>query len=329
MKYKIRKFLLALVMVGSMVMPSGMVMAQSTTSTAQLSSISALLQQIQALQSQIEALKTSQNALKTQTAQEISTFIQNLALGSQGDEVKALQALLASDTNIYPEGLITGYFGKATERAIRRFQKEHSLEQAGHVGPKTRALLNQLLGQNIIAFENDNEHNATSTNKKENGDERGEGKRPCAIVPPGHLIAPGWLRKNGNEKPIVPLCQTLPEGIARRLGLPPSSTTTPPVADTIAPVISSTNVLTGASTTTVNWITNEVSTSKLYYGTTSPLVLTALTTLMASNTTFVTNHSISLSGLATSTVYRFVIESKDASNNIATSSEMSFTTLSQ
>src|SRR4051794_27511759 len=52
-------------------------------------------------------------------------------------------------------------------------------------------------------------------------------------TPPGHLIAPGWLRKHLN--PTVLLCRALPPGIAKKLGVQPP---TPGNDDTTAPVIS-------------------------------------------------------------------------------------------
>jgi len=67
-----------------------------------------------------------------------------LAKGMQNNQVTKLQQILARYPEIYPEGLITSYFGPATERAVQKFQKKHGLEQVGYVGPKTRTLLNSL-----------------------------------------------------------------------------------------------------------------------------------------------------------------------------------------
>jgi len=67
-----------------------------------------------------------------------------LAKGMQNAQVTRLQEILAKDKTIYPEGLVTGYFGPATERAVKAFQKKNSLEQIGYTGPKTRALLNTM-----------------------------------------------------------------------------------------------------------------------------------------------------------------------------------------
>lgn len=75
-------------------------------------------------------------------------FSRALDVGSRGDDVKALQAFLAKDKAIYPEGLMTGVFGPATKRAVGRFQIKYGLVKTtwdpayGFVGAKTRAQLN-------------------------------------------------------------------------------------------------------------------------------------------------------------------------------------------
>lgn len=80
------------------------------------------------------------------------TFSQSLYNGIQNSDVTALQNFLNSQgTEIYPEGLVTGYFGSLTEKAVQRFQVKYGLAQPGdpgygYVGPKTRAKINQLLG---------------------------------------------------------------------------------------------------------------------------------------------------------------------------------------
>ncbi len=101
--------------------------------------------------------------------------------------------------------------------------------------------------------------------------------------------------------------------------------TTLALIDTIPPVISGINT-TGVSSTTasISWVTNEIATTKLYYGTSSPLITT--TALSAQNPTLVTNHTLTLTGLSASTTYYVVAESKDTLNNTATSSQFSFTT---
>ncbi len=245
-----------------------------------------------------------------QTVQDVGGTLKllgQLKEGMTSEDVKLLQTILAADTEVYPEGLITGFYGRLTAKAVKNFQKKHGFEQAGNVGPKTLKKLNEALDENPVSTQ------ANTSGKKEH----------CAIVPPGHLIAPGWLKKQGDIKPIVPICQVLPSGIAKKL-----ATTTPPipVSDTTPPVISSVAGSGIASTTaTVGWTTNEQSSSKVYFGTTTPLSLS--TAGFFTNSALVTTHSLGLVGLTASTTCYFVAESKDAANNTATSSEQSFTTL--
>jgi len=77
-------------------------------------------------------------------------FTKYLGRGSSNAEVRALQEFLAKDATLYPEGSVTGYFGPATERAVKRLQIKYGLGNIGTpgfggVGPKTRALLNSLV----------------------------------------------------------------------------------------------------------------------------------------------------------------------------------------
>ena len=76
-------------------------------------------------------------------------FTKYLSRGSSNTEVRALQAFLAKDKALYPEGVVNGYFGPATERAVKRLQVKYNVANAGApgygaIGPKTRALLNSL-----------------------------------------------------------------------------------------------------------------------------------------------------------------------------------------
>lgn len=91
--------------------------------------------------------------------------------------------------------------------------------------------------------------------------------------------------------------------------------------DTSAPIISALNVL-GLSTSsaTIVWSTNEPATSLVEYGTSSSYGLTA------SSSSFTTAHSLPLTGLADGTIYHYRVSSRDAANNLAVSSDASFTT---
>ncbi len=71
-----------------------------------------------------------------------ATFNTYLHSGSRGAEVSALQTYLAQDTTLYPQGLVTGYFGAMTKSAVIRFQAKNGLVADGLVGAATRAALN-------------------------------------------------------------------------------------------------------------------------------------------------------------------------------------------
>jgi len=143
----------------------------ATTTAAQLQQlILSLQQQIATLQAQIQALNQARSQVQ-ETAKDVSTtfrLISQLRLGMTGADVTLLQQILATDPTIYPEGLITGRYGKLTEKAVKRFQERTCLGQVGNVGPKTLAKINELLT---------------------------EGAGKSGKIPPGLLTAPGIQKK--------------------------------------------------------------------------------------------------------------------------------------
>jgi len=265
------------------------VFGQTSTSTIE-ELIQRLKQQISDLNSQIEALNK-----QFQEVKQTLKLLRQLRLGMTGDDVKLLQETLATDPEIYPEGLVTGYFGRLTEKAVKRFQQKMGVEQVGSVGPKTLSKINELLT---------------------------EGAGASGKVPPGLLIAPGIRAKLGYQPQPLP-GQELPPGIAKKLATT-TPTTTP---DTAAPVISGLMATsTTASSTRIVWTTNELSNSKVWYGTSTPLSITT-STPMVSSASLVTSHDLTISGLNATTTYYYLVSSADAAGNTATSSESSFTTL--
>ncbi len=112
-------------------------------------------------------------------------LVRQLGFGMSGDDVKLLQEFLATDPDIYPEGLITGYFGRLTERAVQRFQEKAGIDQVGRVGPQTMSRINQI-------FEEGVKGRGAGLVELEEG----------VFVPPGLLRAPGIIRLMGKSHPL-------------------------------------------------------------------------------------------------------------------------------
>ncbi len=242
--------------------------------------------------------------------------------GMSGQDVIQLQTMLALDPSIYPQGSVTGYYGTLTEQAVKRLQKKFGIDQLGIVGPKTRGILVLLLTNSgtttatttVGQGKHDNDQGDNDDQDEEHGEHRGAGK--VVLCHKGETITVGApaIAAHILHGDLVGACQ----------GTGGTGSTTPP--DVTAPVVSGITLSGLASTSvTVNWTTNEAANSKVYFGTTTPLNLGSAS--VVSSSTLGTNHSLMLSGLATSTTYYFVVESKDAANNTATSSQNSFVTL--
>ena len=250
------------------------------------------------------------SALRAQTASDntmrlSSDIMSQMQIGVRGEHVKSLQAFFAADASIYPEGLITGYFGSLTRAAVMKYQAKHGISTVGRVGPQTLSMVLQGMRNTPLAtFDN----------------EDGE-RHVCAIVPPGHLIAPGFLRQAGGLSPIVPECQRIPPGIMTRLNIGLPITGTGP--DTTAPSISSVTITAIMSNgATISWNTNERSTSQIMIGKSSNYTHQ---TRFDSNQA--TAHQQTITGLEANTTYHFQVKSIDASGNLATSGDYVFTTL--
>ncbi len=396
----------------------------SADTTSQAAQVQALLAQIKNLQAQIAALQVAQTQLVTASKNVSSSveLLRNLKEGMSGDDIAALQTILASDPSIFPNGTVNGVFGSSTREALMKFQRKHKIESVGFAGPKTLKKLNQLIKELGLK------------QKKHSDDD----KEFCIKVPPGHLIAPGLFKTDDNgkkkgsvkfkvvecDKPNVtptptptvtptPIATTTPSitnqasagvtvgstifdratlsngnaptgtmsfnvygpwdstcsaaispapanvavngnatynsgnviatttgtykfiayysgdsknfPVSTNCNSSGNSVVVTALPDTTAPVISAvgTSNLLG-TTTNIVWNTNENSNSKIWFGTTTPVVTTGSANITDNN--YVSSHSVSLTGLATSTTYYYVVSSADSSGNTATSSQASFLT---
>jgi hypothetical protein len=79
-----------------------------------------------------------------------ATLDRQLEITMQGADVSSLQTFLALDTTIYPQGLVTGYFGPLTKSAVSNFQTKNGIDPVGRVGPITLAAINaQMNGSKV------------------------------------------------------------------------------------------------------------------------------------------------------------------------------------
>ena len=170
--------------------PASAQVDQSDIINALQNQISQLLVQIQSLEKQINQFQTELGvgtALAT-TPIVFPEFTRFLSFGARGNDVENLQKLLAQDKEIYSEGLITGYFGPLTEKAVQRWQKKQgivsfgSAEMTGYgrVGPETKSQLNKLIT---------------------------EGAGASGVIPPGLITAPG-IQKKFEEATTTPIATT-------------------------------------------------------------------------------------------------------------------------
>lgn len=100
---------------------------------------------IQTLLAQIEQLKAQIAKVRAQLlGSSCSGLSANLFLGLKLGQVSCLQNFLISE-NVYPEKIVSGYFGVLTKAAVVRFQEKYGISATGYVGALTRAKINTLL----------------------------------------------------------------------------------------------------------------------------------------------------------------------------------------
>lgn len=125
----------------------------SADTTADLAAqAQALLNQVAALQAQLAAqggITGSVTSPSTPSRAACPLIGRVLKIGSSGDDVTRLQQFLASDPGVYPEALITGYYGGLTEAAVKRWQVKYNIVSSGTAettgygvtGPRTAAAI--------------------------------------------------------------------------------------------------------------------------------------------------------------------------------------------
>jgi len=335
---KISKLGIGLLMLAFTLGVGGLAYGQTatTTATGTVEQLGSLLQQIKLLQAQLAELQTKQASLR-QELQNTLQLTRTLALGMSGEDVKALQALLASDLDIYPEGLITGFFGPLTEKAVKKFQARFGIEAVGIVGPLTRNTLNSLFGHINNGKGSLNRGPGNIFDVFEIGDDDDDvdlseftpgtsGIKVCHIpagnVAVAHTIAVGGpaVQAHLRHGDTLGACASDDED-------DDDNDDEDDDTDTTAQDISDIDVdVTSSTDATVTWETDEDADSTVWYSTDEDFETDDADTKEETDSDLVTNHSIDLSGLIASTTYYFMVGSEDEAGNQATSSVDSFIT---
>jgi phosphodiesterase/alkaline phosphatase D-like protein len=99
--------------------------------------------------------------------------------------------------------------------------------------------------------------------------------------------------------------------------------TTSAAPDTTAPVISNVVATPAETSVVITWDTNENASSIVDYGPTNSY---GTSTAETDTSPRVTSHSVTITGLTASTTYHYRVKSNDASSNLATGSDGTFTT---
>jgi len=68
-----------------------------------------------------------------------------LGVGSSGSDVTRLQTFLTASPSVYPQDIVSGYYGSLTKNAVAQFQIGYDLPAVGRVGPLTLAKINGLI----------------------------------------------------------------------------------------------------------------------------------------------------------------------------------------
>jgi peptidoglycan hydrolase-like protein with peptidoglycan-binding domain len=119
--------------------------AHANDASAVVSRMDIIIKQMEALKAEFALLVAQANPTTPSGAvlgaSTKAVFTQSLENGETNEDIKRIQKLLATDPEIYPYGVASGFYGPKTEEGIKNFQTRFDLDPVGVVGPATKALL--------------------------------------------------------------------------------------------------------------------------------------------------------------------------------------------
>lgn len=145
MHFVMKKRLLASVFTLTIFVAPLFASAQSADFSAALKRMDAIIAEMNALRSEFATLAGKVGvSVPTPAVQGVTTTSvlgDDLRYGSTNDDIARVQRLLATDAEIYPYGVDSGFYGPKTQEAVRRFQSRFELDTVGIIGPSTKLLL--------------------------------------------------------------------------------------------------------------------------------------------------------------------------------------------
>lgn len=116
--------------------------AEAATIAEQLARMDVIIAEMQKLRAEFASLaQTSSTGGAVLGAATSAVLTDDLSYGATNKSIEKIQKLLATDSEIYGDGTVSGFFGPKTQDAIRRFQTRFGLDPVGVVGPSTKAVL--------------------------------------------------------------------------------------------------------------------------------------------------------------------------------------------
>ncbi len=127
--------------------------ASAASATETLARMDVIILEMQKLRAEFAALLASPGASQSPTpgavlgAGTTSILTDDLSYGVTNASIEKIQKLMATDSEIYPDGTISGFFGPKTQDALRRFQVRFGLDPVGVVGPSTKAIFEAFMAK--------------------------------------------------------------------------------------------------------------------------------------------------------------------------------------
>ena len=129
----------------SVLMLGGFQVASAEGTAKTTTSNSAAMEKIQELMKLIADLQAKLNAAKG----EVKELVADLEEGAEGDDIKKVQEVLATDPSIFG-AKPTGYFGPVTREALKKFQERYGLEVTGKLDEGTREAIMELRKDGVV-----------------------------------------------------------------------------------------------------------------------------------------------------------------------------------